>query len=177
VAAELDHVLGELAALRNAGLEPVLFGGWAKELLGMEAWPHGDLDVLVRAADIHELDAYIARRGAEPIAAKRHPHKRAYTVDGHATELFLLVGEDGELVTDFYGRYRRAWPEPLSRPLRIAGRTIEVATEQTIIDYERDHHRIQDAMFAAHPGLRDEFIRSYGRAYIPGRRLLAPEPR
>jgi hypothetical protein len=176
MAAELTTVLEELAALTRAGLEPVLFGGWAKELLGIHpAWPHDDLDVLVTSSGIDGLEQFIVTRGAEPFAPKRHAHKRAYESAGMLVELFLVRHEDGQLVTDFYGRYRRVWSRPVGRPLRLAGRTLSVATPDTISAYERDHRRVQDAMFAAHPGLREEFIRRYGQPYIPGRRLLAPE--
>jgi len=176
--ADLAWVLGELESLAGHGLEPVLFGGWAKELLG--AWPpwrHEDLDVLVRAPTIDRLGAYIAARGAEPCAAKRHPHKRAYQLDGTLVELFLVLTEHGTPVTHFYGRYRREWPEPLSRPLLVGGRTVEVATPATIIAYEGDHHRVQDALYAIHPGLQEEFIRRYGERYVPLRRPFAGDQR
>jgi hypothetical protein len=174
---ELDWVLRELASLSAHGLAPVLFGGWAKELLA--AWPggpHDDLDVLVRARQIDELDAFILARGGQPFAPKRHPHKRAYVVSGILVELFLVTADRDDLVTDFYGRYRRVWTAPISRPLVVAGRRIELATPDTIVAYERDHRYVQDALFATQPGLRAAIAGSYGSDYLQCRHPF-PTPR
>jgi hypothetical protein len=166
----LDWVLDELDLIRRDGLAPVLFGGWAKELLG--AWPaepHDDLDVLVVADEIAELDAFVAGRAATPFHAKRHAHKRAYLDRGRLVELFLVRPEAGALVTDFYDRYRRPWLSPLAMDLSIGARTVAVATPRNITAYEADHAHVQDALYAAHPDVRAEFVRRYGSARIPCR--------
>lgn len=171
----IDWVLGELASLTQHGLAPVLFGGWAKELRARELradWPddpHEDLDVLVRADHIDELDSYITDRSVQPFTPKRHPHKRAYLTSGMLVEMFLVTADRDGLVTDFYGSYRRVWTDPISRPLVVAGRCIDVATPDTIVAYERDHRRVQDAWFATQPGLRAQIASVYGEGYLPCR--------
>lgn len=166
----IGWVLGELASLTRYGLAPVLFGGWAKELLaGWPDDPHEDLDVLVRADQIGELDAYILDRGVPPFAPKRHPHKRAYVTAGMLVELFLVTTARDGLVTDFYGKYRRVWTDPISQPLVVAGRCIDVATPDTIVAYERDHRQVQDAWFATRPGLRAQVSSVYSAGYLPCR--------
>jgi hypothetical protein len=175
--ATLDWVVAELARLDDAGLRPVLFGGWAKQLHG--AWPpapHGDLDVLVHAGSPAPIDAYIAARGADAYAPKAHPHKRAYVADGHLVELFAVGGSPDAPVTDFYGHYARPWPTPLATAHTLpGGRTIQLASAPVIAGYEADHHRIQDALHCATPGLRDELIARYGTPYAPCRHPLHHE--
>lgn len=170
----LGWVLAELAALRTHDLAPVLFGGWAKELLaGWTGGPHRDLDVLVRARRIGELDAYIRARGGEPFTLKRHPHKRAYFSAGPLVELFLVIAEGNDLVTDFYGRYRRVWAPPVSAPLVVSGQRIEVATPATIAGYERDHRHVQDALFACRPDLRPPAAELDESGHVPCRHPFA----
>jgi hypothetical protein len=169
-APSLEWVLQELASLAAHGLRPILFGGWAKQLLGRwPGGPHQDLDVLVRAQRIEELDAYLAARRAQPFSPKRHPHKRGYLLAGTLVELFLVSQQGDELVTDFYGGYRRVWPAPISSELVVSGQPIELATPATILAYERDHRHVQDALFASQPGLREQLLGSYGLDYVPCR--------
>jgi hypothetical protein len=162
-------VVDELAAMRGHGLAPVLFGGWAKELLA--AWPpgqpHEDLDVLVVARDMAALDAFVAARAVVPF--KRHAHKLGYLRAGRLVEMVLVTPTAQGLVTDFYGSYRRRWLAPLSCDAPFAGHTEAVATPANIAAYERDHPHIQDALYAAQPELRAEFDRRYGSARIPCR--------
>jgi hypothetical protein len=170
----LDWVLDELAVMRGHGLAPVLFGGWAKELLG--AWPdepHDDLDVLVVAEDTGDLDAFIAARGATPFRHKRHAHKRAYLDRDRLVELFLVRPAPAGLVTDFYGHYRRSWLSPLARDVGVGDHTVAVATPRNIAAYEGDHARVQDALYASRPELRAEVVRRHGSARIPCRNPLA----
>jgi hypothetical protein len=173
----LAWVLDELALLADYRLAPVLFGGWSKELLGVwTAATHEDLDILVRAEDIAQLDAYIAARGADPFAPKRHAHKRAYLEGGRLVELFLMCPDGQGYVTDFYGRYRRVWPAPISRRVTVSGRCVEVASAETVIAYERDHWQVQEALYATHPELRGELRRIYGVEYAPCRHPFPTSP-
>jgi hypothetical protein len=148
----------------------VLFGGWAKELHGAPTLrPHGDLDVLIAGRDITDLDALCAAGDRVPFTPKRHAHKRAYTRDGVLVELLLVVDTGNGPITDFYGHYSRRWLSPLDDEIGVGGRRVVVASAANIAAYDRDHTRIQDAMFAAYPWMRAQYHARYGTTYAPNR--------
>ena len=164
--ATMEHVLGVLQDLSAAGLEPCLFGGWAKEL--HRVWhhgAHGDIDVLVRADTIAALDAFLRERAKPECLPKHHVHKRAYWHDNVLVELFH-VGPDA--TTNFYGEFVRAWRDPLGCKLATpCGQTVEVATADNIVAYEGGHDQVEAAFYAAFPAVRDEVARRYGDLAMP----------
>lgn len=99
----LRRVLEELEAER---LAPLVFGGWAGELLGLEpVRPHKDIDLLV-GAEADSVDAFVAER--HEVQAKRFSHKRAFVEDGELVELFLVDPATG--TTKFWDRLVVEWP-------------------------------------------------------------------
>lgn len=163
-----DAVLAELCALEEAGLGPVLFGGWAKEI--WEQWPEGrphrDLDVLLTGADPESAEAFATRGGRSLDAQRRHAHKRAYcTKAGLAVELMLLRRDAGGLYCDCYGHYRYRWHAPLGAVRHAC--PVPVATPENIRSYERAHGRVQAAFFEAYPDLRRHVEALHGRAHFP----------
>jgi len=103
---DLGLVLGAVDLLGSYGARTWVFGGWAEELRGL-APPreHRDIDLLYPAPRFERLDAL----DLSWIEAKRLPHKRAFTLDGAAVELFLVQRDAEGWFTEF-ARVRHDWP-------------------------------------------------------------------
>jgi len=154
----------ELRVLSRHGLEPLLFGGWAKELHG--AWsygPHDDLDLLVVVDDLARVDDCIRALGREPVPEKRHVHKRAYRWAGMLVEIFQVEASDEGFSTHCYGHHRHRWQRPLWQEID----TWRVVTADNIRSYERDYHHVERAFYQAHPEVHDEIRRLYGDTRMP----------
>jgi hypothetical protein len=121
-----------------AGLEPVVFGGWAEELHGLRApGPHHDIDLLVLGPDRQRLDGLLRRTGE--IREKRLSHKRAFLLEGVLVELFLAEESDGGHVSHFWNAVRWEWP-PLE-PVDVRG--LAVAPREAITAYRSRYAEIQ----------------------------------
>lgn len=97
--------------LGDAGVDAMVFGGWAEELLGLSApRSHGDIDLLAMEADPGSWEAFLG--GVEEVQLKRLPHKRAFLVDGVLVEVLLAKSTaSGTLRTRFWDQYDFTWPE------------------------------------------------------------------
>lgn len=116
---DLQLVRRVLADLQAAGFEPLLFGGWGEEVLGLAApWPHEDVDVLLIDPPLSELDAYVTDRGE--IVDGHLSHKRVYRHGGIKIELFIAQRAGESLETIFWDRLRWRWPDDM-RPVSADG--------------------------------------------------------
>jgi hypothetical protein len=103
-------VRATLAKLGRFGVRAWLFGGWAEELLGLTSpRSHKDLDLLYPANDFSRLDAFMDTEGVEEIPVKRSDCSRAFVVEHHAVEFYLVREDPDGWYTDFWG-YRHRWP-------------------------------------------------------------------
>ena len=109
-AENLEHLA---ALMREAGIMPLLFKGWAIAQYYAETYlrPCGDYDILVKGADYHKASALLARHAVlvmgpgGPFALRNPAFKMDYTVDlhGHLSPLYS---------TDVNDLFRRAQPAP-----------------------------------------------------------------
>lgn len=167
MAVTIEQVWLELHQMSTHGLAPIVFGGWAKEWLGV--WPHGahgDLDVLIPGDDIGRLDAF-ARLRDQPPGKRPHPHKRAYRCEGGIVELMLIEPSAGGFITNCYGHHQHHWQSPLGRAVRVGLHQPMVATPANIVAYERDYRRIEQAFFTAYPDLHAALVREHGDPHAP----------
>lgn len=115
----LQLVRRVLADLKGAGFEPLLFGGWGEEVLGLaDPRPHEDVDVVLLDPPIAELDAFVTAR--DEIVDGHLSHKRVYCHDGVKIELFIAQRVGNSLETTFWGRLRWRWPDGM-RPVSADG--------------------------------------------------------
>ena len=135
----LKRVLGRLQC---AGFSPLVFGGWAQELLQL-APPrsHLDVDLLLPADSFTALDRFLASAqsfGWSEIKAKRFAHKRAFLVQSVMVELMLV--EPG-LVTHFWGDVPFYWLDPLphSEAIEIDGVSASVVSTANLLRYQQLH--------------------------------------
>jgi hypothetical protein len=99
----LRRVVGDLS---RETLSPLVFGGWASELLGLEEpRSHNDIDLLVVAPTL-SVNAFLAAR--DEVVGKRFSHKRAFIEDGELVELFLVDAASG--TTRFWDAVEVVWP-------------------------------------------------------------------
>jgi hypothetical protein len=106
---DLQLVRSIVADLRDAGFEPLVFGGWAEELCAMaEPRPHEDVDIVLVAPELGALDAYVSDRSE--VVEKRLPQKRACLYDGVLVELFIARAEGDRYVMVFWDRLSWLWP-------------------------------------------------------------------
>lgn len=147
---DLELVRRVRAFLRAHGVDALVFGGWAEELLRL-APPreHRDVDLLCLADDFSAVDAMIEAAALEEIVGKRFPHKRAFGFDGVIVELFLVRRDERGWYTDFWGRLRHDWPRDL--PAVAAG--LPVASAAAVGSYRAAHERLRVRDGAAGPVL------------------------
>ena len=139
-----DIVLVEdvVRQLRVAGLSPLLFGGWAMELLGLEApRPHADIDLLLPAPSFEELDRLMADKrsdGWREIKAKRFHHKRAFAFRDVMVEVFLV--EQGNR-TLFWGDVPFQWLDPLAHDTRVqtGSLALSIVSPANLLMYREQH--------------------------------------
>lgn len=127
-----------VSLVSGAGLEPVVFGGWAEELHGLRApEPHHDIDLLVVDPDRELLDGLLRRTGE--IREKRFSHKRAFLLEGVLVELLLAEESDGAHVSCFWDALRWEWP-PLES---VEIRGFPVAPREAVTAYRSRYAEIQ----------------------------------
>jgi len=118
--------------LVEAGFDVGVFGGWAKELLGLiERRSHRDLDLMVVGPDIDTLDAFV--RDRHEVVAKRLSHKRAFILNGILVELFIADRGPNGWTTTFWDRTEHRWPP--GGWVECCG--LPVASEDVLDSYER----------------------------------------
>lgn len=141
-----ELVFQVLEAMHHHDCPCILFGGWAEEALGLRyPAPHGDIDLLLTAADFSKLDILLASRSSHwrEIERKRFHHKRAFLIQGVAVEIMLVRPEGAEFVTWFWGDVRFDWHRPLACNQEFSGRNIEVATVANLSRYRANRPRVQ----------------------------------
>lgn len=117
---DLDFVQDVVQLLGERGVKVWVFGGWAEQLLGLDApRRHVDVDLLYPAESFADVDEL-----ALPwIDAKRFAHKRAFAHDGVLVELFLVKRDDLGFYTEL-PRGTHRWPRDVLsgvHGLRVAG--------------------------------------------------------
>lgn len=141
-----ELVVRVLEALRFRGCPCILFGGWAEEALGLRhPAPHGDIDLLLTAADFSKLDTLLVGKSPvwREIERKRFHHKRAFLVQGVLVEIMLVQQKRAEPVTWLWGDVRFGWRQPLACSLEFAGHSIEVATAANLSWYRANRRNLQ----------------------------------
>jgi hypothetical protein len=117
---DLDFVYDVVDLLAQRGVHVWVFGGWAEQLLGLDApRRHVDVDFLYPAESFAQVDAL----DLPWISGEHFPHKRAFAHDGVLVELVLVQRDADGHYTDFPGgRYR--WASDVLwgvHGLRVAG--------------------------------------------------------
>lgn len=103
---DLNYVYEVVELLSERGVHVWVFGGWAEQLLGLDApRRHVDLDLLYPATSFDELDEL----PLPWIAGKHFPHKRAFAHEGVMVEVFLVRRDARGYYTDL-PRGRHRWP-------------------------------------------------------------------
>ncbi len=140
--ADAAFVVEVLRRLERAGLDCLLFGGWAEEAFGLcPPRPHADIDLLWRTDSLERLDQILdaARPDFTEIAAKRFAHKRAFNLHGVMVEITQVRLEHGAPVTWFWGDVRYEWLQPLAERCRLAQVPVLAASSANLQRYRRLH--------------------------------------
>ena len=126
---------------RSFGIDPIVFGGWAEEYQGKDPWAHADIDFIICAKDLSDVDLMISStKEWREIHLKRFPHKRAAMVDGTMIEFCLIKKEANRLVTDFFNQVKFVWPEgKLWEEVHWLGLHVKV-TNKNVLDFYRQNH-------------------------------------
>jgi hypothetical protein len=138
----LEFLKRVFRGLQHASFAPLVFGGWAEELLRLApARPHRDIDLLLHAESFAALDHFLASNGGgywREIAAKRFAHKRAALVEGVMVE-FTLVEPD--LITHFWGDVAFQWLDPLAQaePIESDGSDVLIVSAANLLRYRQLH--------------------------------------
>jgi len=139
----LARVLGRL---QDAGFSPLVFGGWAQELLQLvPPRPHADVDLLLLADSFSALDQFMPSaesHDCSQIKAKRFAHKRAFIAQSVMVELTLV--EPG-LVTRFWGDVPFHWLDPLSHneAIEIDEISATIVSPANLLRYQELHRTIE----------------------------------
>lgn len=128
-----------VTTLKKAGIDTIVFGGWAEELTGLnDPRPHGDVDLLYPAPDFSRVDAFLRNADVQEIILKHFFHKRAFMYHGVMVELILVQPNAGVCSTVFWDQYKLVWPELTDMSVEIEGdRVLRVATPE-ILRFYRD---------------------------------------
>jgi len=128
--------------LERAGIDCVIFGGWANELTGaITPRSHKDLDLLYIADNFERVDAFMhSQRDIAEIPAKHFPHKRAFLCEGVMTEILLLSPKKTSFVTRFWNEFELEWPELSTVYITIQGRKLIVSAPH-VVEYYQKHER------------------------------------
>jgi Aminoglycoside-2''-adenylyltransferase len=108
--------------LHRAGIEVLVGGGWAEELLGITAKrSHKDIDLYCCGDNFQKVDAYLRANRLEELPAKHLPHKRAFLQDGVMVEVVLIQKDEAGFFSDFWHEKIIRWPAPLVNAEKIGG--------------------------------------------------------
>jgi hypothetical protein len=154
---DIEFVHFIIKLLASAGIQGIVFGGWAEELTGaIIPRPHKDLDLLYIGSDFNQIDKFLeSQAGISEIKLKRFPHKRAFLYNGVMVELIWLLPHGDSFVTTFWNDYRLEWPK--FRPMNIQpqGQDTLLVTPPSIVNYYRQlYPKIELARqkhFSKHP--------------------------
>ena len=104
------HVKQTMETLHGQGVTTWIGGGWASELLSLEApRHHHDIDLFYPAGGFEALDVCLA--SLQEVKLKRFPHKRAFVSQNVLVEIVLMrPRSDGRHVTSYFDRYDLIWP-------------------------------------------------------------------
>lgn len=143
----LEFVYVIISRLNRAGINTVLFGGWAKEL-NKQILPctHNDIDLLCLDNDFKKLDSFIiSNNDIVEIKLKHFSHKRAFLYCGIMIELLLVKSDGTEYVTPFWDEYFFKWSSVLKHDVSLPqlGK-IPVADFSMIQFYQNNYHLIQE---------------------------------
>lgn len=107
--------------LGNSGINTVVFGGWAKELLKIiPARKHIDIDLLYIGDSFDAIDFFLeSQKDLIQIKGKRFDHKRAFLCNGIMIELLLVKYTSNQWITSFWGDYNLKWPHMISQNITI----------------------------------------------------------
>jgi hypothetical protein len=135
----LKHVLEQL---QHTGFTPLVFGGWAQELLQLgPPRPHADIDLLLPTNSFNVLDWLLTTaegHGWSEIKAKRFAHKRAFLVQSVMVEVTLVLPGP---VTHFWGDIPFYWLDPLHHTpsIEIEGASVSVVSAANLLRYQQLH--------------------------------------
>ncbi len=142
----LDLLASIVDRLAEAGIEVLVFGGWAEELTGLSPpRPHRDIDLLLPAPSFAAVDRLIAADRSSEIRGKRFAHKRALRIGDIAVEITRVDrGAEGP-VTLFWGDTPFRWLAPLGEPepVRTAVGSFAVVSRDNLVRYRALHHTTQ----------------------------------
>lgn len=134
--------------LRQAGFETILFGGWAKEFIGLiPPREHKDIDLLYLCDDFVLFDLFIENESDfKEIEGKHFEHKRAFYYKGIMIELLLVQTKGKSLYTSFWNKYILYWSQIGCLIIEKPGyQSIKVANKRTIEFYEKHNNLIDMA--------------------------------
>ena len=132
-----------VADLSGAGLRPLVFGGWAEQLLGLTPpRSHSDIELLV-IAEAPAVDVFVSEH--QEIVQKRFSHKRAYVQDGVMVELFLVDRSEDVETTTFWNTRLWKWPRP--EPVMVDG--LPVAPAGALAAYRTQYEDIAAARISS----------------------------
>ncbi|MGI9385422.1 MAG: hypothetical protein ACR2PO_19905 [Methyloligellaceae bacterium] len=145
---DLSLVRLALARLAETGAEGIVFGGWAKELLGICApCAHRDIDLFVQARSFDPIDCWLSRKpqGIVEIERKRFAHKRAFTLRETMVEIILVERDAVGPITQFWGDVPFRWIEPLGVSVRPSAqdKAFSVTSPENLARYQSHHATIQ----------------------------------
>lgn len=146
----LYHIVNGI--LKRAGIECLVFGGWANELTGaIVPRPHGDIDLLYVGNNFDKVDAFLLQHpNLEEIRGKRFPHKRAFLCHGVMVEILLVSKKDGCFVTDFWNEYKLKWPNLTSGQISPTGKMIFPVCDASVVDYYHRQEKLIAEVRARH---------------------------
>lgn len=155
---DLSFLCSVVEMLKIAGIETLVFGGWAEEMNQMIApRPHKDIDLLYVAPDFSKLDDFISKHPEiSEILAKHFPHKRALLYKGVMIELLLVQkNKRAHMVTRFWDEYELIWPDlrPSSISIPSLGHIIIAPT--SILKFYRKQFSQIEKIRAKRLGRRD----------------------
>ncbi len=147
----LEFLCGMVSRLQEAGINCIVFGGWASEFTGLiAARPHTDIDLLYLGDEFGKLDAFIySQRDLEEIHAKHFPHKRAFMCRGVMTEIILVSRKRDRLITSFWNDFEFEWPDISTIRINIQGHQLFVSIPQ-VVEYYHKHEKEIDRVRARH---------------------------
>ncbi len=135
---DIPFVLTTIKLLENNGIDTILFGGWAEEIMEViKPREHKDIDLIYIGNDFSLVDSFIdSCTEFQIIERKRFTHKRAFFFKGVMIEIILIKPDDNNFVTNFWDLYSLTWPLILFHSQVFSnGQIVKVASPQIIEFY------------------------------------------